>query len=125
MDTKLKITYIVETVVDISEEAREFVLEDYAAIRYGAVPLSAAPDGYAAAVAKLDDEAPSEIILRTLVGEITSLIITNETPKFYPLEGDGITVRISKVAYQETPEKLAPPEGSIPLVVQVGGRGVH
>lgn len=123
--TTLKISYAVESVVELSEEGAAFLLREYKLIRYGHVPEEAAPEGFKAAIDKLPDDATDEQILRTIVGEVTSLIITNEVPMFYPPEDDGFEARISKVAYQETPKKLDPPNYVTPLVVHVGDRNVH
>ena len=123
MSTKtLKISYDVESVVQISEEGAAFVLRNYKLIRDGLVTQEAAPEGFKSAIAKLPNDASDEQILRTIVGEVTSLIITEEVPAFYTL---GVKARIRKVAYQETPEKLDPPSDATPLVVHVGDRYVH
>ena len=126
MSTKtLKITYYVESVVQISEEGAASLLRIYRRVREGREPLDDALEGYQSAVVKLPNDASDEQILRTVVGEVTSLIITNEVPKFYPPEDLGLKARISKVAYQETPEKLDPPGDATPLVVRIGDRNVH
>ena len=123
MSTKtLKISYDVESVVQISKEGAAFVLRNYNLIRAGLVTQEAAPEGFKSAIAKLPNDASDEQILRTIVGEVTSLIITEEVPAFYTL---GVKARIRKVAYQETPEKLDPPSDATPLVVHVGDRYVH
>ena len=123
MSTKtLKISYDVESVVQISKEGAAFLLRNYNLIRAGLVTQEAAPEGFKSAIAKLPNDASDEQILRTIVGEVTSLIITNEVPASYPL---GVKARIRKVAYQETPEKLDPPSDATPLVVHVGDRNVH
>ena len=119
----LKISYAVESVVKIGEDSASNLLRNYRRIRDGIVLREDARDGYLNAIDKLPADADDDLILRTLVGEITSLIITHEVPEFYPPE--GIEARISKVAYQETPEKLDPPSDAIPLVVHVGDRNVH
>lgn len=121
----LKISYAVESVIQISEDGAAFLLKNYRLIRDGIVPREAAPDGFLNAIDKLPADADDDLILRTIVGEVTSLIITNEVPAFYPPEDVGFKARISKVAYQETPEKLDPPSDVIPLVVHVGDRNVH
>ena len=121
----LKISYAVESVVQISEEGAAFLLRNYKRNRDGLVPQEAAPEGFKSAIAKLPNDASDEQILRTIVGEVTSLIIADEVPAFYPREYMGFRARISKVAYQETPEKLDPPSDAIPLVVHVGDRNVH
>ena len=123
--TTLKISYAVESVVQISEEGAALLLKNYRRIRDGIVPREDAPDGVQAAIDKLPADADDDLILRTIVGEVTSLIITDEVPAFYPPEGEGFKARISKVAYQETPEKLDPPSDVTPLVVHVGDRNVH
>lgn len=126
MSTKtLKISYAVESVVKISEEGAAFLLRNYKLIRDGLVPQKDAPEGFTSAIVKLPNDATDEQILRTIVGEVTSIIITDEIPTFYPPEGVGFKARISKVAYQETPEKLDPPSDATPLVVHVGDRNVH
>ena len=125
MSTTLKISYAVESVVQISEKGAALLLRKYKRIRDGLVPQEAAPEGYKSAIAKLPNDATDEQIIRTIVGEVTSLIITDEVPTFYPPEDFGFKARISKVAYQETPEKLDPPSDATPLVVQVGDRNVH
>ena len=126
MSTKtLKISYAVESVVQISEEGAAFLLRNYKLLRGGLVPQDTAPEGFKSTIAKLPNDASDEQILRTIVGEVTSLIITDEVPAFYPPEDVGFKARISKVAYQETPEKLDPPGDAIPLVVHVGDREVH
>ena len=123
MSTKtLKISYDVESVVQISKEGAAFLLRNYNLIRAGLVTQEAAPEGFKSAIAKLPNDASDEQILRTIVGEVTSLIITEEVPAFYTL---GVKARIRKVAYQETPEKLDPPSDATPLVVHVGDRYVH
>ena len=121
----LKISYAVESVIQISEHGAAFLLKDYRQIRDGIVPREDAPDGYLNAIDKLPADADDDLIMRTIVGEVTSLIITNEVPAFYPSGDVGLKARISKVAYQETPEKLDPPSDAIPLVVHVGDRNVH
>ena len=121
----LKISYAVESVVQISEEGVAYLLKNYQRVRDGIVPSEAAPDGFLNALDKLPNDASDEQILRTIVGEVTSLIITEEVPAFYPPEDVGFKARISKVAYQETPEKLDPPADATPLVVHVGDRNVH
>ncbi len=121
----LKISYAVESVIQISEDGAAFLLKNYRLIRDGIVPREAAPDGFLNAIDKLPADADDDLILRTIVGEVTGLIITDEVPAFYPPEDVGFKARISKVAYQETPEKLDPPSDAIPLVVHVGDRNVH
>ena len=121
----LKISYAVESVVQISEHGAAFLLKNYRQIRDGIVPRGDAADGYLNAIDKLPADADDDLILRTIVGEVTSLIITEEVPAFYPTKDQGLKARISKVAYQETPEKLDPPSDAIPLVVHVGDRNVH
>lgn len=121
----MKISYAVESVIQISEDCAAFLLKKYRQICDGSVPREAAPEGYLNACDKLPADADDDLILRTILGEVTSLIITNEVPAFYPPEDNGLKARISKVAYQETPEKLDPPSDAIPLVVHVGDRNVH
>ena len=121
----LKISYAVESVIQISEEGAAFMLRQYKLVRDGLVPQEAATEGFKSAIAKLPNDASDEQILRTIVGEVTSLIITNEVPAFYPPEDAGFKARICRVAYQETPEKLDPPGDATPLVVHVGDRYVH
>ena len=121
----LKISYAVESVIQIREDGAARLLKNYRQIRYGIVPREAAPYGFLNAIDKLPADADDDLILRTIMGEVTSLIIADEVPAFYPREYMGFRARISKVAYQETPEKLDPPSDAIPLVVHVGDRSVH
>ena len=121
----LKISYAVESVIQIREDGAARLLKNYRQIRDGIVPREAAPYGFLNAIDKLPADADDDLILRTIMGEVTSLIIADEVPAFYPREYMGFRARISKVAYQETPEKLDPPSDAIPLVVQVGDRNVH
>lgn len=121
----LKISFAVESVIQISGDGVASLLKNYRLIVDGIVPREAAPEGYRNAYDKLPADADDDLILRTILGEITSLIITEEVPAFYPPEDKGFKARISKVAYQETPEKLDPPSDAIPLVVHVGDRNVH
>ena len=123
--TTMKISYAVESVVQLSEEGAALLLENYHQVRDGLVSQEAAPDGYKSAITKLPDDSSDEQILRTVVGEVTSIIITEEVPAFYPSEDMGVKARISKVAYQETPEKIDPPSDVTPMVVHVGDRSVH
>ncbi len=125
MSTTLKISYAVESVVQISEEGAAILLRNYKLIRGGLVSQEDATEGVKSAIAKLPNDATDEQILRTVVGEVTSLIITDKVPAYYPPEDVGFKARISKVAYQETPEKLDPPSDATPLIVQVGDRYVH
>ena len=126
MSTKtLKISYAVESVIQIREDGAARLLTNYRRIRDGIVPREAAPYGFLNAIDKLPADADDDLILRTIMGEVTSLIIADEVPAFYPREYMGFRARISKVAYQETPEKLDPPSDAIPLVVHVGDRNVH
>ena len=121
----LKISYAVESVIQIREDGAARLLKNYRQIRDGIVPREAAPYGFLNAIDKLPADADDDLILRTIMGEVTSLIIADEVPSFYPREYRGFRARISKVAYQETPEKLDPPSDAIPLVVHVGDRNVH
>ena len=123
--TTLKISYAVDSVVQLREEGVAYLLGEYHKLRNGLVPRETAPEGFEAAIAKLPNDATDEQIIRTSVGEVTSLIIMDEVPAFYPPEDVGFKARISKVAYQETPEKLDPPSDATPLVVHVGDRHVH
>ena len=123
--TTLKISYSVESVVRINEEGAAHLLDTYHKVRDGLVEQEAAPEGFKLAISKLPNDATNEQIIRTIVGEVTSRIITNEVPGFYPPEEDGFEARISKVAYQETTEKLDPPSDASPLVVHVGDNSVH
>ena len=123
--TALKISYAVESVVQISEEGADFILRNYHMLRDGLVSREDVTEGVKSAISKLPNDATDEQILRTIVGETTSLIITNEVPAFYPPEDAGFKAHISKVAYQETPEKLDPPSDVTPMVVHVGDRAVH
>lgn len=124
--TTLKISYAVESIVKIHEEGAAYLLNNYRMFRDGTWEQQEdVAEGYKAAIDKLPNDATDEQILRTIVGEVTSLIITEEVPTFYPHEVFGIKARISKVAYQETPEKLDPPGDATPLVVHVGDRNVH
>ena len=120
----MKISYAVESVIQISEDGAAPMLRNYRLIRDGIVRREAVPEGYRNAFDKLPADADDDLILRTILGEVTSLIITDEVPAFYP-EDRGFKARISKVSYQETPEKLDPPSDAIPLVVHVGDRNVH
>ena len=121
----LKISYAVESVIQIREDGAARLLTNYRRIRDGIVLREAAPYGFLNAIDKLPADADDDLILRTIMGEVTSLIIADEVPAFYPREYMGFRARISKVAYQETPEKLDPPSDAIPLVVHVGDRNVH
>ena len=121
----LKISYAVESVLQLSGDGAASLLKNYRRIRDGIVPREAAPEGFRNAIDKLPADADDDLILRTIMGEVTSLIIADEVPSFYPREYMGFRARISKVAYQETPEKLDPPSDAIPLVVHVGDRNVH
>ena len=121
----LKISYAVESVIQIREDGAARLLKNYRQIRDGIVPREDAHAGYLDASDKLPADADDDLIMRTIVGEVTSLIITNEVPACYPPEAKGFKARISKVAYQETPEKLDPPSDATPLVVHVGDRNVH
>ena len=121
----LKISYAVESVIQISEDGAAFLLKNYRQARDGIVPREDAAEGYLNAIDKLPADADDDLILRTIVGEVTSLIITEVVPPYYPPEDEGFKARISKVAYQETPEKLDPPSDATPLVVHVGDRNVH
>ena len=121
----MKISYAVESVIQISEDGAAFLLRQHRRIRDGIVPREDAHDGYLNAIDKLPADADDDLILRTILGEVTSLIITEEVPACYPPEDAGFKARISKVAYQETPEKLDPPSDATPLVVHVGDRNVH
>ena len=121
----LKISYAVESVVQISGKSAASMLRKYKLLRDGLLPQETAPEGFKSAFPKLPNDASDEQILRTIVGEVTSLIIADEVPAFYPRENMGFRARISKVAYQETPEKLDPPSDAIPLVVHVGDRNMH
>ena len=121
----MKISYAVESVIQISEDGAAPMLRNYRLLRDGIVPREAAPEGYRNAIDKLPADADDDLVLRTILGEVTSLIITDEVPAFYPPEDMGLKARISKVSYQETPEKLDPPSDAIPLVVHVGDRTVH
>ena len=121
----LKISYAVESVIQISEDGASFLLKNYRQIRDGIVPREDAHECYLNGIYKLPADADDDLILRTIVGEVTSLIITEVVPPYYPPEDGGFKARISKVAYQETPEKLDPPSDAIPLVVHVGDRNVH
>ena len=121
----MKISYAVESVIQISEDGAAPMLRNYRLLRDGIVPREAAPEGYRNAIDKLPADADDDLVLRTILGEVTSLIIRDEVPAFYPPEDEGFKARISKVSYQETPEKLDPPSDAIPLVVHVGDRTVH
>ena len=121
----MKISYAVESVIQISEDGAAPMLRNYRMLCDGIVPREAVPEGYRNAIDKLPADADDDLILRTIVGEVTSLIIRDEVPAFYPPEDEGVKARISKVSYQETPEKLDHPSDAIPLVVHVGDRNVH
>lgn len=121
----LKISYAVESVLRIREDCAAALLKNYRMICDGTMPREVAPEGWRNAFDKLPADADDDLILRTILGEVTSLIIAEEVPAFYPPEDKGFYARISKVAYQETPEKLDPPSDAIPFVVHVGDRNVH
>ena len=125
MSMTLKISYAVESVVHASDAAVEQLLHDYRRVRSKSVDVGSDAHGFVNAASKLPDDATTGQIIRTVIGEVTSLIITEEVPGFYPPADLGLTARISKVAYQETPEKLDPPAGATPLVVHVHDRSVH
>lgn len=121
MSKQFKITYVVESTVTLSDEAVASVLADYKVARAGHPD---APTGFINAAQKLNNDADDDLILRTVLGEVTSLIISNEVPGFYP-PAPYFEPRFSKVAYQETPEKLDPPESAVPLILVVGSNTVQ
>jgi hypothetical protein len=125
MSKTLKISYSVESVVTLDEKGQAFLLDLFRKIKGGVLSKADAPEGFVAAAEKLPSDAPDELILRTIVGEVTSLIIETEVPTFYPPADFGFRARISKVAYQETPEKLDPPANAVPQIVALGDRNVH
>jgi hypothetical protein len=122
---EIKLSYSVESVVTLAEEGELHLLDVFARVKSGEIPHDVAPPGFLAAIDKLTLDAPKELILRTILGEVTSGIVESEIPRFYPSGKYGFEVRIAKVAYQETPEKLDPPLDAVPQVLTPGNRSIH
>jgi hypothetical protein len=117
--SELKITFVVESKLTLNEEGENHLLDLFARVKSGEIPRDAAPLGFLAAIEKLPNDAAREYILRTIISEVTGLIIQHDLPRFFPGERHGIGVRFSKVAYQETPEPLDPPADAVPQVITV------
>jgi len=124
-ETELKVSYSVESVVKLTEVGVDHLIDVFARVKSGEIPSDVAPPGFLAAVDKLPIDASKDLILRTIIGEVTSGIVESEIPRFYPSGKYGFEVRIAKVAYQETPEKLDPPLDAVPQVLTPGNRSIH
>lgn len=121
----LKLSYVVESVVHLEDVGETHLLDLFARIKSGEIPHDVAPPGFVAAIDKLTADADATLILRTIVGEVTSEIIAHEIPRYYPPSEFGFNARIARVTYQETPEPLDPPIDVTPLVVLPGNRTKH
>lgn len=123
--TQHKITYNAATVVTLTDEGRAHLLQVFADIKSGAIGQHEAPIGFLNALHKLPNGADEDLIIRTILGEVTALILHNELRQFYPPASEGFEVRIAKVSYLETPEALDPPIDAVPQVVKLGDRNLH
>jgi hypothetical protein len=117
MSTQLKISYEVESTVELTDAAKTFILEVLANVQNGKTPADKAPPGFVEAASKITDDLSEEQVLVILFGEVTSQVISVEVPNFYPPEAYGFQAAFTKVSYQETPAKLPPPEGTNVIVI--------
>lgn len=121
----IKMSYSMRSVVKLTDEAVSHLIDVFARIKSGEIPNDAAPPGFVAAIEKLQDHASTDLILSTIIGEVTGIILIENMPRFYPRPELGFDVQINSVEYQETPPVLAPPAEVTPLVVHTGTRTLH
>lgn len=111
----LRLSYLVETVVTLDPYAQHDVLAEFYRERAANGRM---PDN----LRSLPLTAPALLVIGTVIGEATSRAIATYVPQVYPSEDVGVTLRIPSISYQETPEKLSPPENTVPHVVALGDR---
>lgn len=114
-DITLRLTYVVDTVVTLSPQAQHDVLAEFYRKRAASGRM---PDN----LRMLPLTAPALLVLGVVIGEATSHAIATKVPQVYPSKDVGVTLRIPSISYQETPEKLIPPENTVPHVVALGDR---
>lgn len=112
----LKISYAVESRVTLTAAAQEFLINTVRAAKLPDADLEKYPPGFIAAASKLGVDADDELILRTMIGEVTAGLIKTMMPRMYPGEDKGFKAVFSKISYQETPEKLDPPADAVPML---------
>lgn len=114
----LKLTINVPLNVTVQEAGKKFLLDQYRYVRDGRMqPGETAPVGILAAVDKLLDDANDDEIIRTVVAETTADIIKATLPECYP-PVELLELRLSPISYHDTPERMAPPDDAVPLVIQ-------
>ena len=123
--TTVRMSYNVRSVVALTDAAVSHLLDVFARIKSGEIPQDAAPPGFVAAIDKLPEHASTDLILSTIIGEVSGIILIENMPRFYPRPEFGFDVQFSSVEYQETPPVLAPPAEVTPLVVHTGTRTLH
>lgn len=121
----MRITYSVESVVTLDDTGAMHLLDLFARIKSGEIPHDVAPPGFVAAIDKLTTDASKELILRTIIGEVTSQIIASLLPRYYPPNSYGFSVRIPRIEYQETPEPLPLPADAQPVTLLLGNLTKH
>lgn len=115
----LKLNLKFTQTLEISEKGRAFILDTFK--RALENPNDAGfPEGYRNAISKLPSDASEDLILSTVIGEVTACIIQAEIPACNPPADEGLwTTRISGVEYAEPNPPLPPPEGVQPQVIEV------
>ena len=117
-----KITYVVETVCSFPGATEQRLLQqiEKAKAMHSKDQSSVAP-AFVGVLEKIGEAMPVDSQIRVLLGEVTSHIIGSQVPKYYP-QADGMQLRVSRVQYSETAERLDPPADAVPQVVQLGDR---
>lgn len=115
----LKLNLKFTQTLEISEKGRAFILDTFK-LALENPNDEGFPEGYRNAISKLPSDASEDLILSTLVGEVTACMIHTEIPASNPPADLGLwTTRISGVEYAEPNPPLPPPEGVQPQVIEV------
>jgi len=121
----MKMTYQLDVVTNINETGEAHLLDVYNRIKSGLIDQDDAPEGFLAAITKLPNDASDDFIMRTIIGEVTALMLADALPVLYPGEKLGVTCRVHRVAYAEIAAKLPPPVDAVPLLVVPGNKTLN
>lgn len=122
---KIKLTVQTNFTYDIEDarvqEMEKEIAEDRRLLKEGKIKVRDLPPEYYAILEKVPADAQVEELVRTVLGELTCLVMASAGAEVAGRD-PGVFCVSQRSQYQETPEKLDPPADAVPQVVHKGDR---
>lgn len=112
-----KLIFTVEVSIDTTEAGVNTCIESILEAKQTSI---ASTLGVELASAKLHGDVPVDTLMHVTLGETISTIIYDSITVHLAPPPEVCSIVKCIVQYEETPAKLAAPEGAVPVVIQVG-----